>query len=85
MKWSDHVRDFCSQAWGLALDFWRWLDGKKTGFAAAYWILVECVVPIIWPAETHPTLTMVLTAAGAVLTVLGLGHKAYKAAGTTGA
>jgi hypothetical protein len=58
--------------------FWLWLDGKKTGIAAVYWTVAAYMVPIWFPSGLPGTWAKVNVTIGTLLTVLGLGHKAFK-------
>ena len=57
---------------------WKWLDGKKTHIAHAYWAVVMPSLVVIWPDGTPPTVSKVVTVIGITLTAFGYGHKAVK-------
>lgn len=57
---------------------WNYIDGKKTSFAAAYWLLSSSIVPIWFPDGTPGVTGKVITTVGIILTSVGLGHKIVK-------
>lgn len=61
--------------------FWKALDGKKTGIAAAYWGIVLPILPIIYDSGIPDNIEKATKVIGLVLTYLGLGHKAMKRIG----
>jgi hypothetical protein len=63
--------------------FWQWLDGKKTVVAAIYWSVVMPALAVLYPAGVPSGVNRWVSAAGVVLTALGLGHKWYKGEVTT--
>lgn len=61
------------------MNLWKALDGWKTAIAAVYWPLIDMVLPIWFPAGEPPMMHRIVLTIGVVLTVAGVGHKAWKA------
>jgi len=58
--------------------FMKWFDGKKTALASAYWLFTMQILPVWFPNGTPEDINKALITLGAVLTYIGLGHKAMK-------
>jgi hypothetical protein len=56
---------------------WKFLNGKKTAFAAAYWFIVSNV-GVLFPKGIPENINELLVAIGTYLTAMGLGHKVVK-------
>ena len=61
------------------MNLWKSLNGWKTAIAAVYWPLSEMVLPIWFPAGEPAMIHKILLTVGVALTVVGVGHKAWKA------
>lgn len=61
------------------MNFWKWLDGKKSKIALAYWTIVIPSLPVLYPAGVPDTMEKIVTVIGISLSAIGLGHAGYKA------
>jgi hypothetical protein len=60
------------------MNFWKWLDGKKSKIALIYWTVVTPALPIIFDGGVPPNVEKAVTILGFLLSAIGLGHAGIK-------
>jgi hypothetical protein len=60
-------------------NLWDALSGWKSAIAAIYWPIVTQILPIWFPQGVPDNINKIIVTLGIMLTIAGVGHKAWKA------